>query len=549
MKPLIIRPDGRIRCMVGFPEWKQARHAVAVFAELTDYRPDKLKNGMSWVEFRVSKETIWQALELGWSQTKIISTLRKFSQQVSKKNKDDIRKYAKQFGRLEIVKNGTDNGQKLAAIKIVDKSLSIKELLDYLESASLSNYIIEQYHDRLVIKLISRIKLKRAFRKIELPVRDFTGGSKIGYTIWTKTRATRLIWLSKVFYGKANPENLLKISGSFQGIINRLFSTSKSYQSWVQAINYADLDPDDEKQQEKWSEDKLLNELKTIKEGESRIDPPYLREKHEKFFASLTSGVSFSGKGKNARWKMAVKKIGLDPKKEYQPKFREDWSQEKICAQLQEIKKKDGKLNRKHIQDNYTDLDDAMCNGRYYAGKNETECYELAITDAGFEADKERLVKPGTKWSRARIKQRVKYYKDRKMPIFQGALSSYDSRLYEAITKRSFFDGSNAGERWTSMIISLGLDPAKESFAAWMQRIVAKALRVIKHNCGQVNVWHLDKHHPKVWRKLLSYFPGENSKVKYEEALKLAGIDSKEEYGGKRRDALCNLQHFKTKKK
>lgn len=523
MKPLIIHSDGLIRCLKGFPNWLEARNIACLVGELTYYPIEHLAEGLSWIEFKITRDSIWDVLELGWNQRKILSFLSKYSPEIPAEMREFIRKTVRVYGQVKIV---PFKGEFLA-IEPTDNFLSLQELIKHLDMVNLAG-LIRVEKKRLIFQKNSKSKIKRLLRKLNYPARDLSGGSKIGYTRWTINKAINLIWRAKVVYGRAYQEILRKFNKSFPDILKRLFPSTLQNKSWEIAISLAGLEPQEEKGKINWSSNKLLEMLKTIKKREGRIDPPYLRKYHQKFFASLTSGIHFSGKGKNGKWNRAVRLIGLEPKKEYQAKEREKWSRPKIRKQLQEIKRKGEAINRKNLQDNHPKLDEAISNSHHYQGRNQRERWEVALKDAGFDPQKEQ-VRSFECWNRQKIAKRIRQRQQKGLPIYPAALLSNDPHCYYAIEGGKYFSGKDMPERWAKALIYSKIDPEKETYHAYTQRWIVRRLKEIKKECSKLNIWHLSKHHGDVWGKLLRFFPGENQRECWENGLKFAGFNPRKE--------------------
>lgn len=100
--PLIVQSDKTVLLEVAHPDAEQARHALAVFAEL-ERAPEHIHT------YRVTRLGLWNARAAGHTADEIVGTLETFSKfAVPPAIVDDIRETIRRYGLIEITRDGED---------------------------------------------------------------------------------------------------------------------------------------------------------------------------------------------------------------------------------------------------------------------------------------------------------------------------------------------------------------------------------------------------------------------------------------------------------
>ena len=100
--PLIVQSDKTVLLEVAHPDAEQARHALAVFAEL-ERAPEHIHT------YRITRLGLWNARAAGHTADEIAGTLETFSKfAVPPAIVDDIRETIRRYGLIEITRDGED---------------------------------------------------------------------------------------------------------------------------------------------------------------------------------------------------------------------------------------------------------------------------------------------------------------------------------------------------------------------------------------------------------------------------------------------------------
>jgi DNA excision repair protein ERCC-3 len=98
--PLIVQSDKTVLLEVAHPDAEQARHALAVFAEL-ERAPEHIHT------YRITRLGLWNARAAGHTADEIVGTLETFSKfAVPPAIVDDIRETIRRYGLIEITRDG-----------------------------------------------------------------------------------------------------------------------------------------------------------------------------------------------------------------------------------------------------------------------------------------------------------------------------------------------------------------------------------------------------------------------------------------------------------
>jgi DNA excision repair protein ERCC-3 len=124
--PLIVQSDKTVLLEVAHPDAEQARHALAVFAEL-ERAPEHIHT------YRITRLGLWNARAAGHTADEIAGTLETFSKfALPPAIVDDIRETIRRYGLIEITREGEDLFLSCADATIeaeITRSAKIAELL------------------------------------------------------------------------------------------------------------------------------------------------------------------------------------------------------------------------------------------------------------------------------------------------------------------------------------------------------------------------------------------------------------------------------------
>ncbi len=222
-----------------------------------------------------------------------------------------------------------------------------------------------------------------------------------------------------------------------------------------------------------WTEEVVINTLKSLKKNGEPVNTQYLINNHRSLRSAMVK--------RFGSWEKAVVAAGLDPKKERaknQPtksnnarkeavvkttpqskrkssrKWRgtyKQWSKDKIIAQLHEIKLNGEAISYNSLRQNgYSGLAAAAC--RYFGS------WEKAIIASGFDPDQESLVKrsgkPSESWDKDKVISRFKEIKAKGGSINYKAIQENHYGLWSAAC---YYFGS-----WEKAVTVAGFNPDEE---------------------------------------------------------------------------------------
>ena len=176
-KPIIVQSDGTVLLEVDNPLYESARDHLARFAEL-EKSPEHIHT------YRITPLSLWNAAASGMNPDAITHVLETYAKYPVPNNvRVDIAEYISRYGRVKLIREGTD------LILVCDNSELVTELAHHRQ---LQTYIIETITpSRLRVDPLKRGHIKQALTLLGYPAEDLAGyvqGAPLRLALREKTR-------------------------------------------------------------------------------------------------------------------------------------------------------------------------------------------------------------------------------------------------------------------------------------------------------------------------------------------------------------------------
>jgi hypothetical protein len=198
---------------------------------------------------------------------------------------------------------------------------------------------------------------------------------------------------------------------------------------------------------------------------------------------------------------------------------KKKWTKASIISQLRKIKKKEGKINARHLYLHHGSLYAAI--SRYFGDGNCQRGWYEAVKAAGFKPEAMRCLK---RWTKSSIISELKRIKREEGRINPGYMYEHHSSLYGAIGRQ--FGGGNLKKGWDAAVRAAGFKPEDTHLSRrWTKKNIISELKKIKKEEGRINPLYLFKNHPDLYGAITRHFGYGSFEEGWYAAVKAAGFN------------------------
>lgn len=185
----------------------------------------------------------------------------------------------------------------------------------------------------------------------------------------------------------------------------------------------------------KWTEARLIREIRRLQAGGVDLSPTGVRQTHGPLFSAARSRSHFGS------WKAAIEAAGLDYAKI--KRGEQVWSQERVTAAIREAAERGEDLLSLDFKNRHKKLYSAACAGRYFGS------WRRALIAAGLDYD---AMRSEHFWSKARIVGEIGRRHREGLGLNWSSIDQTDPGLYRAARRKENF-GS-----WRAAVAAAGID-------------------------------------------------------------------------------------------
>ena len=209
---------------------------------------------------------------------------------------------------------------------------------------------------------------------------------------------------------------------------------SKHFKKWSKAIMAAGFDYNKISLKQKWSKQKIIDQVRLIASRGEPINAAYIRHKYPCLHRAASVIRYFGG------WKVALSKAGFNPDDICLHKTR---TSKQILYEIKELYKEYGRLNSTFIKKMRPGLLVSI------RSKPELRYWKIAVEKAGFNFYRVSNV---SKWDKERVITEIYSLIKKGVPLTERSVEIHHKDLYQAIKKKALF-GS-----WEDALLASGVN-------------------------------------------------------------------------------------------